>query len=174
MHILVLLASALTAAIFLWVRLRNVAHVAEEVVDGVARARGSVKRRRFRAKANLSPFTAIDDPVVGAATIIVAIADETGALDDDLIATLERDLARVSTPQNAQEAVVYAQWAVRQAAEASTVMRHASPLLNQTLTEPQRRHLVAMTHALCADRVNNQAGLDTLLGTLRQRLAIAN
>ncbi|TIS30185.1 MAG: hypothetical protein E5W95_36180, partial [Mesorhizobium sp.] len=68
----------LGAAAFWWYRMKAMNDAAREVADVVGRVQGKIRRKRLRKQAALSPLTAIDDPVVAAATLITAIIAENG------------------------------------------------------------------------------------------------
>ncbi|TKB31169.1 MAG: hypothetical protein E5W69_02250, partial [Mesorhizobium sp.] len=78
MHILIAAIGLLGAAAFWWYRLKTMNDAAREVADVVGRVQGNIRRKKLRKQAALSPLTAIDDPVVAAATLITAIISEHG------------------------------------------------------------------------------------------------
>ncbi|WP_288141988.1 hypothetical protein [Mesorhizobium sp.] len=78
MHILIAAIGLLGAAAFWWYRMKAMNDAAREVADVVGRVQGNIRRKRLRKQAALSPLTAIDDPVVAAATLITAIIAENG------------------------------------------------------------------------------------------------
>ncbi|MER9428561.1 hypothetical protein [Mesorhizobium sp. M0408] len=80
MHILIAAIGLLGAAGFWWYRLKIMNDAAREVADVVGRVQGNVRRKKLRKQAALSPLTAIDDPVVAAATLITAIVSENGPM----------------------------------------------------------------------------------------------
>ena len=70
MHILVSILGLLGAGLFWWYRLRAAGAAVRDVADMAGRARGAVKRRRFRNLAAGSPFADLDDPVVGDGKVV--------------------------------------------------------------------------------------------------------
>ena len=80
MPFLIAILGVLGAAAFWWYRMKAMNEAAREVADVIGRVQGSVRRKKLRKQAALSPLTAIDDPVVAAATLITAIVSENGPI----------------------------------------------------------------------------------------------
>ncbi len=76
MHILFLVLSTLGAAAFWWYRLKYLRQAGSEAMDAIGRAQGKIRRNKIRKQAEGSPVTAIDHPVIAAATLLsTVIAD---------------------------------------------------------------------------------------------------
>ncbi|MCI5077633.1 hypothetical protein [Oricola sp.] len=175
MHILVLILGAVAAAGFWWYRIRAAGQVAGEVVDAAQRARGAITRKRFRDKANKSPYTAIDDPVVAAATLIIAMAEDQGRFDDRAEASLREALGPVSRDAElVEEAIVYGKWAAAQSVDASTPMRLISPYLVETLSVEEREQLMAIAEHVMAASGGDRGAQERLIDRLRNRLGFAS
>lgn len=173
MHIVVSILGLLGAGLFWWYRLRAAGAAVRDVADMAGRARGAVKRRRFRKRAAVSPFAAIDDPVVGAATVIIAMAQEQGSFDDETERRLREALAPVaSSPGLVDEAVIYGKWAAGQCAEASTALRHVSPFLRETLSSAERGELLAIAETVIDPSTGTPAHREQLLRSLVARLDV--
>ncbi|MEO5758597.1 MAG: hypothetical protein ABIQ51_17245, partial [Mesorhizobium sp.] len=78
MPFLIAIFGLLGAAAFWWYRMKAMNEAARDVADVIGRVQGSVRRKKLRKQAALSPLTAIDDPVVAAATLITSIVSEDG------------------------------------------------------------------------------------------------
>ncbi len=172
MHILLALVGILGAAAFWWYRLRNISEAASEIADVAGRVRGTIRRRNLRNKAAQSPFTAIDNPVVGGATIMIAIATECGRFDANAEQALREGLAAVAGPELIDEAVVYGKWATGQVAEASTAVKLVSPLVASRLTMQEREEFLAMTAGAARAGGADEAMLREQLRRLRQQLEL--
>ena len=172
MPVLLTILGIIAGAAFWWYRMRDAGRAAGEIIDTAQRVRGSIKRRNFRMKAGQSAFTAIDDPVVGAATLIVALAEEAQARDPALDDALKAALAGVSSPDAAEEAVIYGRWALKDIPEASTAFRLVSPMICERLSVDEREQLVAMARGVVEPFAENTGALRAGLTTLRQRLGL--
>ena len=173
MHIVISILGLLGAGLFWWYRLRAAGAAVRDVADMAGRARGAVKRRRFRNRAAVSPFAAIDDPVVGAATVIIAMAQEQGSFDDETERRLRDALVPVaSRPRLVDEAVIYGKWAAGQCAEASTALRHVAPYLRETLTATERGELLAIAETVIDPSTGTPAHREQLLRSLVARLEV--
>lgn len=172
MPVLLTILGVIAGLGFWWYRIKGAGQAAGEIIDTAQRVRGSIKRRHFRNKAGKSAFGAIDDPVIGAAALIIAMADEAEVHDPGLDAELKGALAQVSNGPAAEEAVIYGRWAVKDAAEASSAIRLICPMLNEKLSPDEREQLVAMAHHVIGQHDHNKGALQSALKTLRQRLGL--
>lgn len=174
MHVLLVIIGALGAGLFWWYRIRAASDAAGEVVDAAQRARGAIVRRNFRNKAAESPFSAIDDPIIGAATIIISMAAEQGAFDARAEKCLREELVRVARSGDiVEEAVIYGKWASEQAVDASTPMRLISPMLNDMLTPEEREELIAIAGRVLTAAEGNRTLGTQLIKALRIRLGFS-
>ncbi|TIU64652.1 MAG: hypothetical protein E5W15_26360, partial [Mesorhizobium sp.] len=109
MPILIAILGLLGAAAIWWYRLKYMSDAAREVADVVGRVQGNIRRKKLRKQAALSPLTAIDDPVVAAATLITAIVAEQGPVLPKREAVIRDVISQIAeTPKKTDEAVVYA------------------------------------------------------------------
>ncbi|WP_425416743.1 hypothetical protein [Oricola indica] len=173
MHVVITLLGLLGAGLFWWYRLRAAGVAVRTIADAAGRAHGAAKRRRFRNRAAESPFAAIDDPVVGAATVVIAMAQDQGVFDDTAEHRLRETLLPVAgSPALVDEAVIYGKWAAGQCAEASTALRHVAPYLKQTLTPAERGQLLAIAETVIDPATGTSAHREQLLRTLVARLEV--
>ena len=77
MHIVLAVVGLIGAAAFWWYRLKYMSDAANEAVDAVGRVQGHFRRGKLRKKSALAPISAIDDPVIAAATIMAASCDSS-------------------------------------------------------------------------------------------------
>lgn len=149
MHILIAIVGIMGAAAFWWYRVQYMGKAAGEVADAIGHVRGNMRRNALRKKSAVSPITAIDDPVVAAATVIMAINAEDAPLDDDQERRLREEVATIATSsQKADEAVVYARWATDQVADVHIVIDKATILLKEMLNDEEKEGLVAMVESI--------------------------
>ena len=150
MHIVAIVLAAVAGLAFWWYRLRMVGDAASEVIDAAGRMRGSMRRKRLRTQAELSPLTAVNDPVVAAATILVGLASDDVALSPQRESAIREELLAISDADKAEEALVYAKWATGQIDEAGTVTDKLGPFLATRLSEHEKHGFVDMARAVVA------------------------
>lgn len=148
MHIILAILGLAAAGAFWWYRLRAMGDVARDAADQVGKVRGHFRRKGMQKKANLSPITAIDDPVIAAATLITAISGEDRHLTKEAQELISRELEPIAdSPEKLVEATTYAKWAVDQIDDASVVIDRLTAFLAPKLTGTEKEQLVAMTEA---------------------------
>lgn len=168
MHIALLVLSALAGLSFWWVRLRAAGQAASEVADAVGRARGAMRRRKIRRQAELSPVTAIDDPVIAAATLIAAIAGAQGTLGEAQEGAIRREIGALTSRARAEEAVLYGKWAAAQIGDTDTVINVLAPFLAARLDDAEKGQLAAMAQAVLAADGGPEAGAAHLPRMIRK------
>ena len=167
MHILLALLGIAAAGAFWWYRLKMMNDAAGEVVDAVGRVRGNLRRKKIRQHNELSPLTAIDDPVVAA-----AIASDDAALGPDRESAARAEIALIADPAKLEEAIVYAKWASGQIDDAGTVIDKLGPFLASRLTDEEKNDLVAMTRRVALTQGPPLPALDQRMRRLRQKLGL--
>jgi len=172
MHIVVIILGILGAGAFWWYRLKMMNDAAGEIVDTVGRVRGSMRRKKIRQQNELSPLTAIDDPVVAAATLIAAIVTDDVALNPNRESALRKETESVADPAKVDEAMIYAKWAAGQIDDASTVIDKLGPFLARKLSEAEKMDLVAMARRVALTEGPPLASLDQRMRRLRQKIGL--
>ncbi len=147
MHILIAILGAIGGAAFWWYRAKHISEAANDVVDLAGRARGKFRRNAIRKKAAVAPVTAIDDPVVAAATVIMAIATEDAIATPEIEDRVRQQIAQIADAAKTDEAIIYAKWASEQVADVHTVIDKACALLTDRLSPEEKEQLVAMAGA---------------------------
>ena len=142
MHILLIFLGTIAGLGFWGYRLNAARDAAGEVIDMAGRVRGSIRRKKIRQQNELSPLTAINDPVVAVATLAIAVASDDVALSDERRDATRAWLGKIAAASAADEAMIYADWAARQIDEAATVIDKLGPLLASKLTNEEKRELV--------------------------------
>jgi hypothetical protein len=150
MHIVVMVLGVVAGLGFWWYRIRAAGDAASEVIDAAGRMRGSFRRKRIRNQAELSPLTAINDPIVAAATLLASIASDDVALSPQREAAIREELAGLTEAGKAEEALVYGQWASGQIDEAGTVIDKLGPFLATRLNEGEKHGLVDIARTVVA------------------------
>lgn len=147
MHIALLVLGVIAGLGFWWYRLRSAHDAAGEVVDAVGRVRGSMRRKKIRTQTQLSPLTAVEDPVVAAATILTALAMDDVRLSDERQGAVSAEIgALAATPEKSQEAVIYGKWASEQIDDTGIVIDKLAPFLAARLDEAEKHAFVTMAH----------------------------
>jgi uncharacterized tellurite resistance protein B-like protein len=150
MHILLAVIGILGAGLVWWYRIRMLGDAASEVADGVGRARGYFRRQKIRRQTEHSPLTAINDPVLAAATVIYAIISEDVPQSDDHAEAVRSVILEISDAAKAEESIIYAKWATNQIGDVMIVINKTSPLLRQQLNEVEKQDLIAMVGTAAA------------------------
>lgn len=147
MHILAILAAIVAGAAAWYWRVRAMHDAGREITDAFWRARGAIARHNFRARAEGSVLSNVDDPVLAAAIFLFALANESG-LDERAEAEIRRQLATIADPGDLDEVMAYAAWAMRSVIDARDCVRRFRQLWRGNLNLDERRHLVAMATAV--------------------------
>lgn len=161
-----------------WWRLKAMKQVADDVLDSAGHLRGKYRRRKFRKASGLSPLTAIDDPVVAAATVIFSLTTELRLPDKAGEQALSAVLAPLSTPEKVQDTVAYALWATRQVPDTVLVIDKVAPFLRTCLNAQEKEQMMGlvddMARRLCAESpVSGKRVIYTKrLARLRQKLGL--
>ncbi|MER9598993.1 MULTISPECIES: hypothetical protein [unclassified Mesorhizobium] len=170
MHILIAAIGLLGAAAFWWYRLKIMNDAAREVADVVGRVQGNVRRKKLRKQAALSPLTAIDDPVVAAATLITAIVSENGPMLPQREAAIRSVISEIADKKQTDEAVIYAKWAASQIDDATIVIDKLAPFLREHLDAAERNDLLQMVGRVAKAGEQSLQISDQRMLRLRQKL----
>lgn len=171
MHIVVAIIGILGAAAFWWYRMQGIGQAASEVADVAGRVRGQFRRNAMRKKAAVAPVTAIDDPVVAAATIVMAIAAEDQLVTPEIEARVRKEIAPITDTEKLEEAMIYAKWATDQVADVQTVIDKAAAFLCERLSTDEKEQLVAMVDA-AAVKAERHPMYPKRIERLRQKLGL--
>lgn len=144
MHIVMIVIGLLAGLGFWWYRIRAANNAANEVVDAVGRVRGSFRRKKIRNQNRLSPLTAIDDPVIGGATVLAALVMDDVAMSGEREAAIRSEIGDLVSEAKADEAVIYGKWAAEQIDDASLVIDKVAPFLAGKLYENEKHGLMVM------------------------------
>jgi uncharacterized tellurite resistance protein B-like protein len=170
MHILIAVVGLMGAAAFWWYRVKHMSEAANEVVDAVGRVRGSIKRKKLRKQAALSPLTAVDDPILAAATLITAIFSEDAPLTPVRENAIRDAISGIADPKKTDEAVIYGKWAASQIDDANVVIDKLSPFMRERLEESERLDLLKMIDDVAAAEDGLSPLYSQQMRRLRQKL----
>ncbi|WP_296739909.1 hypothetical protein [Mesorhizobium sp.] len=171
MPFLIAIFGLLGAAAIWWYRLKYMGEAAREVADAVGRVQGNMRRKKLRKQAALSPLTAIDDPVVAAATLITAIVSEQGPILPQRETALRDVISEiVDSPKKTDEAVVYAKWAASQVEDTTIVIDKLAPFLRERLDLNEREDLLQMLNRVARGGEQSLKVADQRMLRLRQKL----
>ncbi len=173
MPLLIAVAGVLTALAYWYFRVRDVGKAASEVVDVVQRAKGAWNRRQFRNKADESAITAITDPVVGAAVLMVAVCQERGRLTDAERSAIKAEIRRISGTADPDETLIFAEWATEHVNSANDVTLRLAKLWSNSLTPDELRDLVATVIRVARIDGDLEPVQDIAIRRLKERLGIA-
>lgn len=145
MPFLLAILGALGVAAIWWYRLKYMSEAANEAADAIGKVRGHFRRGKLRKKAALAPVSAINDPVVAAATVIAAIAAEDAPVSAALEQRIRSEVGEIAASEpKLDEAVIYAKWATDQVADVSTVIDQTARFLAPRLNEAEKEDLLSM------------------------------
>lgn len=161
------------AGVLWWYRRKMIKEAADDVADVLGRVRGSVRRERLEGKDEMSALTAIDDPVVAAATLILAIATDGPHLTKERERALRKVIAGVAAQGRVDDAIDYARWAAGRVGDAGVVIDTLAPLLHERLNEAEKSDLITMARRVATAGGPPLPMLETRMHKLRQRLGVA-
>ena len=167
MQILGLIITVLVGISVWWWRLKRVKEMGDNVIDAAERFRGAQRRKKIAEQTGFSPITAIEDPVTAAATFIhIVIGRDVWPMAHGRV---KARLAELSNDNLANEAVTYAEWAVRQPVPEDKALKLLTDMLRERLTLEERQDLAAMLEdaALSGDQ-------DLHAKASRQPIALVN
>ncbi|MCV3208217.1 hypothetical protein OHD62_16365 [Mesorhizobium sp. YC-39] len=171
MPFLIAVLGLLGAAAFWWYRMKAMNEAAREVADVVGRVQGNIRRNKLRKQAALSPLTAIDDPVVAAATLITAIVSENGPMLPGREAVIRSVISEIANDKKKMdEAVVYAKWAASQIDDTTIVIDKLAPFLRERLDINERNDLLQMLNRVAQTGEQRLQISDQRMLRLRQKL----
>lgn len=172
MHILLGFLGIIASVAIWWWRFRYFGEAASHAVDTVGRMRGNLRRRKLRKQAEMSPVTAIDDPVVAAATILVSIHSEDQPLLPDQEEAIRSELSGIAAGDAVEEAVIYAKWAASQVADVPLVVDRAGKFLATRLNNAEKDQLVRMTEQVAEEAGEAPKFHRLRVERLRQKLGL--
>ncbi|MBZ9671452.1 hypothetical protein [Mesorhizobium sp. ES1-3] len=171
MPFLIAVLGVLGAAALWWYRMKAMNDAAREVADVVGRVQGNIRRKKLRKQAALSPLTAIDDPVVAAATLITAMVSEGGPVLPRREAVIREVISQIADGQKkTDEAVVYAKWAASQIDDTTIVIDKLAPFLRERLDPNERDDLLQMLNRVAQSGEQRLKIADQRMLRLRQKL----
>jgi uncharacterized tellurite resistance protein B-like protein len=171
MPFLIAVLGVLGAAALWWYRMKAMNDAAREVAEVVGRVQGNIRRKKLRKQAALSPLTAIDDPVVAAATLITAIVSEDGPVLPRREAIIREVISQIAAgPKKTDEAVVYAKWAASQIDDTTIVIDKLAPFLRERLDPNERDDLLQMLNRVAQGGEQSLKIPDQRMLRLRQKL----
>ena len=142
MQILSLLFAIIVGISVWWWRLKMLKQASDTVIDAAERFGGSRRRKKIAENTAFSPITAIEEPVTAAATFIhLVVGDEVWPMAHG---RLKARLAEVSSPEQADEAVRYAEWAYHQGLDETRALGFLTETLREHLTLDEREDLADM------------------------------
>ncbi len=173
MHIILGVLGIVAAIGIWWWRIKYIGEAANEVADRAGRVRGHFRRKKLRAKAAESPITAIEDPVVAAATILISIYSEDGPFLPEVEENIRQTIGGIAGSEGAlDEAMIYAKWAASQVDDTLLVIDRAGRFLNSKLNETEKEQLISLVNSVTSDPGLRPKLYKIRMDKLRQRLGL--
>ncbi len=144
MHILAAIIGFIAMGLFWWYRLRETARVAGEVANKIGTVRGNIRRKNLRDKANMSPITAIDNPLIAAATLMFSIQSEEFVLGDGDEEIIEELLLSLADRKSVEEAMIYGRWAITQITDSGLIVDKLGEFLKTQLEEQEKQQFLSL------------------------------
>lgn len=142
MHVLLLIVGAVVAvAVWYW-RFKMMREAASDAMDAAGKARGYVRRKTFARMSDHSPITAIEDPVVAAATLLHIVSDRSHFAPVSPI--VSEFITSITTEAHANEAITFAEWAGRQVLHPGRSVSHLTEFLAGQLDPDEKDQLAAV------------------------------
>jgi hypothetical protein len=172
MHILALLGAIIAGAGIWYWRFKAMRDVGSDVLDAAGRLRGAYRMHNFKKKAESSVLASVDDPALGAAIFLFALANEAEGAAHLAAPEIRRQLSSIVPADKMDEFLAYAEWAARSVVDARDCVRRFKTLWREHLTIGEREELAGMAEAVVAlapKRTHSQTlaieALDTALIT---------
>lgn len=150
MHILAILGAIVAGAGIWYWRIKTMHSVGNDVLDAAGRLRGAYSRHNFKKKAEGSVLASVDDPALGAAIFLFALATEADGTAHLAGPEIRRQLASILPANKMDELLAYAEWAARSVVDARDCVRRFKTLWRDHLTIAEREELVGMAEAVAA------------------------
>ena len=168
MHILAILGAIVAGAGIWYWRFKAMRDVGSDVLDAAGRLRGAYRMHNFKKKAEGSVLASVDDPALGAAIFLFALANEAEGAAHLAGPEIRRQLASIVPADKMDEFLAYAEWAARSVVDARDCVRRFKTLWREHLTIAEREELVGMAGAVAAlapARAHSQTLAIEALGT---------
>lgn len=140
MQVFAVLVAVVAGALLLWWRARPPRPAAASLVDGSLPDRAKVLRLGAE-NGGFDCITAIDDPLVAAASLFCLVA---GSGWPAARPTVEAQLAEVAHAKDAAEAIAYAEWVARQDVDTPGAIETLAARLYRWLDAAERARIAAM------------------------------
>ena len=151
MPVILTLLALLAGAAFWYYRMQTIGRAGSDALDQMGRARGALRRKQLRDAAERSPITAIDDPVIAAASLLCLLPVSPHPFTPREEEAIRQQVSRIAQGEFLDEAIIYGRWLQRQGLDAPKSIRLLAGLLNDWLDAAQMRELGRMIDALAAD-----------------------
>ncbi len=117
-------------------------------------------------------ISAIDDPIAGAAVMMIAICHERGPLKPESEAAIAKELRDTIGVADPTEPVTFAKWAAEHVTDANDVSRKLARLWIDRLGLDERRDLLGMVSRVAAAEGAPTPSQRVVIQKLRERLAL--
>lgn len=150
MHILGILFAAIGAlGIVLW-RLHTAAEATKGLAETASDVRGLFRRRRWQKKLLTDPLDQVDDPRIAATAMMVALAQNDGALTEREQSTILSNLAShfEATPSVSAEMLAHARWLVREPRDIDNTLRKLLGVIHRRCSPSEIADLFGMLESV--------------------------
>ena len=149
-HILAILGAIIAGAGIWYWRFKTMHQVGSDVLDAAGRLRGAYRMHNFKKKAESSVLASVDDPALGAAIFLFALANEADGAAHLAAPEIRRQLAGIVPADKMDEFLAYAEWAARSVVDARDCVRRFKTLWREHLTIGECEELIGMAEAMAS------------------------
>lgn len=169
MHITLLILAILGGAALWWYANRAARGQSGQASRRLGPPEG---QKRLAARGAHAALAAIDDPVVAAATLLVAISTDDVPFSPERETTLREVLAEIADAAKVDGAVTHAKRAAGEIDEATIVIDSLAPLLASRLDDGEKEGVIRMLRRVATSPGPSLPALEQRVRRLKQKLGL--
>jgi hypothetical protein len=150
MPLVLMVISVLTGCVYWYFWIRGPIQAADDIVDAAGRLRGAHRRRLFRATAEKSPISAVEDPVAAATAVLIGLAVRSGRLSERAETAIKAEMRTVMGVAEVEEPFTFAFWLAEQVNDVDDLTLKFKTLWLRKLGADERADLHAMASRVAA------------------------
>lgn len=173
MHILVMLVSAVGAAVYYFYFFKRAGGAASEVIDMAGRLRGKIRRNAFKNRVEGSVLTAVDDAGTAAAVLLTEIGIANGPLTPKARQEILDILINEIGMSDGVEVAPFAEWVCAQpGVKIATILKAFKPIWLKDLSVAQLKDLYEMGERVAGADSEKSIEKSDILVKLKKALSL--